>query len=104
VYLIFVTFIRTGLSAVWAAGLCYGIGLMISYVFNRRWSFQSTATHRSDLLRFLFAYGAGLVATIVFINVLTMFIRPEIAQIFNIVLTAVVIYSCLKLNGFGRGD
>jgi putative flippase GtrA len=103
VYLVFVAFVWTGISAVWAAAVCYGVGLSLSYAFNRQWSFESTASHRSDLVRFLFAYGVGLVATLVFISVLTTVLRPEIAQILNIGLTAAVIYACLTLTGFGKG-
>ena len=102
VYIVFVVFIWLGLSAIWAAGLCYGIGLTISYVFNRRWSFESTATHRADLMKFCFAYGVGLLATLAFITLLTMFLRPEIAQILNVGMTAIVIYLCLKLTRFGK--
>lgn len=103
VFLVFLVFLWLGISAFWAAAICYIIGLTLSYTFNRQWSFESTASHRSDLVRFLFAYGAGLVATLVFITVLTMFLRPEIAQILNIGLTAVVIYACLTIIGFGKG-
>lgn len=103
VYLVFVALIWSGVSAVSAAAICYAIGLTISYLVNRRWSFESTASHRSDLTRFLFAYGVGLLATLVFISVLTHFLRPEFAQILNIGLTAIVIYACLKLSGFGGG-
>lgn len=103
-YIVFVAFIWLEMPTSLAAGLCYGIGLIISYTFNRRWSFESTAGHSKDLAKFLFAYGMGLVATLAFITILTMFLRPEIAQILNIGLTAMVIFALLRLTGFGDGD
>ncbi|MEW9920367.1 GtrA family protein [Marimonas sp. MJW-29] len=102
VYAVFVSLIRGAMSPVQAAAICYGLGLTISYFANRRWSFESTASHRSDLLRFLLAYGVGLVATLIFISVLTLFLRPEIAQVINIGLTAVVIYVGLRVLRFGH--
>lgn len=103
VYCVFVALIWASVPPVWAAAMCYVLGLTVSYLINRRWSFESTASHRSDLLRFLLAYGVGLVATLVFISMLTLVFRPEIAQVINIVLTAVVIYVCLRVLRFGSG-
>ncbi len=102
VYCVFVVLIWGAVPPVWAAAICYVFGLGISYLANRRWSFESTAGHRSDLVRFLLAYGVGFVATLGFIFVLTQFLRPEVAQFLNIGLTAAVIYSCLRLFGFGK--
>ena len=104
VYCVFVILIWSAVPPVWAAAICYGLGLSISYLANRRWSFESIASHRSDLLRFLLAHGVAFVATLVFISVLTLFLRPEIAQVVNIGLTAIVVYVGLRLFGFGRGD
>lgn len=102
-YLLFVALVWAGLPPVLTAGLTYVLGVTLSYVLNRAWSFRSTASHRRDLPRFLLSYGIGFVATMVFIALLTLWLRPEIAQILNIGLTAVVIYSSLRLTGFGQG-
>ncbi len=101
-YVLFVGLVWGGFAPTLAAAVCYVLGLMISYLANRRWSFESTASHRRDLPRFFFAYGVGFVATMAFINILTRWIRPEIAQIINIGLTAIVIYVCLRLTRFGE--
>lgn len=101
-YVLFVILIRSGLSVVLSAAFCYALGLMLSYLLNRRWSFESSASHRHDLPRFLFSYGIGFVATMVFIAVLTRWLAPEVAQIFNIGLTAMTIYLCLRLSRFGH--
>ncbi|HMO29827.1 GtrA family protein [Enterovirga sp.] len=103
-YLLFVLLVWLGLSAVATAALCYGLGLALSYLLNRRWSFQSTASHRRDLPRFLLSYGVGFIATMIFIALLTRVLRPEIAQFLNIGLTAMVIYLCLRLTRFGHTE
>lgn len=104
VYCVFVLLIWGAVPPVWAAALCYVLGLSISYLANRRWSFESTAGHRSDLVRFFMAYGVGLVSTLVFISVLTLFLRPEIAQVINVGLTAIVIYTALRQFRFGQEE
>ncbi len=104
VYCFFLVLIWSAVPPVWAAAICYGMGLAISYFANRRWTFESEASHCSDLLRFLLAYGVGLCATLVFISVFTLFLPPEIAQIINIGLTALVIYFGLRVLGFGKGE
>lgn len=103
-YLLFVALIWAGLTPVLTAGLTYVLGVTLSYLLNRAWSFESTASHGRDLPRFLASYGIGFVATMIFIALLTKWLRPEIAQILNIGLTAMVIYSSLRLTGFGRDD
>lgn len=104
-YLLFVALIRLGLPPVSTAALCYALGLTLSYALNRRWSFKSQASHRRDLPRFLFSYGVGFLATMVFITVLMRWMSAEIAQFLNIGLTAVTIYLCLRLTRFGHiGD
>ena len=103
-YVLFVVMIWVEISAPVSAALCYVLGLTLSYLLNRRWSFESTSTHQRDVPRFLFAYGTGFVATMVFIVLLTRWMRPEIAQVLNVGLTAVVIYICLRLTGFGKAQ
>lgn len=101
-YGLFVVLIRLGLSAVLSAAVCYALGVTLSYVLNRRWSFASAASHRHDLPRFLFAYGIGFLATMIFIAVLTHVLAPEVAQALNIGLTAITIYLSLRLLRFGQ--
>lgn len=103
-YLLFVLLVRLGLSPVAAAAFCYGLGLALSYLLNRCWSFRSTAPHRRDLPRFLLSYGAGFIATMICIDLLTRYLRPEIAQFLNIGLTAMVTYLCLRLTRFGQTE
>lgn len=101
-YLLFLLLLRIGAAPVTAAGLCYGAGVALSYALNRRWTFASSDSHRRDLPKFLAAYGIGLVSTLVTIHLLTLWMAPQIAQLINIALTAVVIYTSLRLMRFGQ--
>lgn len=101
-YLVFILFLRFGLTPTLAAGVCYGLGVAISYLLNRRWTFSSMDSHRRDLPKFLLAYGVGLVSTLLTITLLILWLPPELAQIVNIGLTALVIYISLRLFRFGR--
>lgn len=101
-YFVFVLFLRLGLAATVAAVLCYGLGVIMSYVLNRYWTFSSTVTHRRDIPKFLLAYGIGLVSTLLTIMLLMLWLPPELAQIINIGLTALVVYGSLRLFRFGQ--
>ena len=103
-YVVFVALIWIGMSPVLAAGLCYTGGVGLNYLLHRRFTFRSTAVHTADAPRFALAYGTGFVATLVFIALLSRWIRPEIAQILNILLTAGVIYAMLRFLRFGKGN
>lgn len=103
-YLLFVLLIHMGVQPVLTAGICYVLGVAISYGLNRRWTFTSRSSHARDLPRFLVAYAAGLVSTVTAITILLLWLPPEIAQLFNIVITAVVIYMMLRLLKFGEGQ
>lgn len=100
-YLVFLVFLRLGLTPTVAAAFCYGLGVLISYLINRRWTFRSTEGHSRDLPKFLLAYGIGLASTLLTIAVLIRWLPPELAQVFNIGLTALVIYSSLRIFRFG---
>lgn len=101
-YLVFVLFLRLGLAATLAAAICYGLGVTMSYTLNRHWTFSSTVTHRQDIPKFLLAYGIGLVSTLLTITLLILWLPPELAQIINIGVTALVIYGSLRLIRFGQ--
>ena len=84
-----------------ALALVYSLGVSISFVWNRRWTFESTAGHRSDLVKFLLAYGIGLLGSVCALSVLLIWFSPEVAQLFNIGATALMIYSLLRVFRFG---
>ena len=100
-YVVFLLLLQLAVPPLWAAAICYVLGVAVSYTFNRAWSFESRDSHREDLPKFLVAHGVGIVSTIVVLKVLLVWLRPEIAQLINIAITAVVIYVNLALLGFG---
>lgn len=102
-YALFVLLVRVGVSPVLSAGVCYGLGVAMSYVLNRKWTFASSDGHRHDLPKFMIAYGVGLVSTLLTISLLLRWLPAEFAQIVNIGVTAVMIYTCLRLLRFGMG-
>jgi len=103
-YLVFIALLRLGVGPTVAAGLCYALGVALSYLLNRRWTFASDASHGRDLPRFLLAYGIGLVSTMATITLLLRWLRPELAQVLNIAITALVIYASLRLARFGQRE
>lgn len=103
-YVLFVGIVYLGVSPVVAAGICYVLGVIISYLLNRRWAFGNSNRHSHDIPRFLLAYGVGLASTLVTISVLLLWLPTELAQILNIGITACVIYGVLRLVRFGTGQ
>ncbi len=101
-YLLFLLLVWMGLPPVLTSGLCYFLGVAMSYLLNRRWTFASRSGHRQDLPRFLLAYVFGLVVTLLSISVLLTWIGPAAAQFVTIGVTAIAIYSALHLLKFGQ--
>lgn len=103
-YLAFLGLIWTHVPPVWANGLCYLLGLSISYFGNRRWAFRSTNSHVPDMLRFGGAYAMGLVFSLVCMALLVRVIPPALAQIVTIGATAIAVFAALTLLRFGRPE
>jgi putative flippase GtrA len=100
-YLLFVLLIHAAVPPLWSAATCYGAGVCISYFFNRTWSFASSDAHGADLPKFLLANAVGLCSTMLVLNVLLGWLRPEFAQLVNIAVTAMINYATLLVLGFG---
>ena len=73
-------------------------------MLNRRWTFASDDSHLRDLPKFALAYGIGLVSTLLTIAMLTLWMSPELAQLLNVAITALIIYGSLRLFRFGEQD
>lgn len=101
-YVVFLLLVWGGLHPVLASGLCYCLGLAMSYALNRRWTFRSVTTHRRDLPRFLLAYGIGFFFAVGCIAVCLIWLSPAFAQLVTIGLTAIVVYGTLRLLRFGQ--
>lgn len=103
-YLLFLALLHLGLTPILAAGTCYCFGVALSYQLNRLWTFSSADSHRRDLPKFLLAYGMGLASSLLTITWLIDWLPPELAQILNIGITAIVIYSSLRALSFGQRE
>lgn len=101
-YLLFLLFVWGGTPPVFTSGMCYVLGVAMSYLLNRHWTFASTTTHRRDLPRFILAYGVGLAVTLVAMTFLVAPLGAAVAQIVTIVLAALSIFSTLMLLRFGQ--
>ena len=101
-YGIFLSILWSGLPPTLATGVTYVLAVGLSYIANRTWSFQSTASHRNDAPRYAIAYGIGLGVAMLSMYALSAWIRPEIAQILVIGITAGVIFTVLELLKFGK--
>ncbi len=101
-YVVFVALVWAGLSPVVAAGACYTGGIILNYLLHRRYTFRSDSVHGADAPQYALAVATGFVATLIFIAVLSKWMRPEIAQILNMILTAGVSYTMLRILRFGR--
>jgi hypothetical protein len=53
------------------------------------------------LPKFLAAHGVGILSTILVLNFLLGWLRPELAQLVNVAVTALVTYASLAWLGFG---
>ena len=104
VYVAFLVMVAAGLHPVASSALCYCLAVALSYSLNRTWTFKSDATHSRDLPRFLSAYGAGFVFSVACIAVCLIWFPPAIAQLVTIGLTAIVIYSMLRILRFGQEE
>ena len=102
VYLLFLAMIGLGVAPLFASGFCYVLGVTISYLLNRRWTFASQSTHTRDLPRFLAAYGGGLAVTLISMSLLIPLLGPALAQLVTIGIAAVSIYAFLCLLRFGH--
>jgi len=100
-FVLFLLLIRVNIAPVWASGLCYVLGVILSYSLNRRWTFSSRQSHLHDIPRFLISYGIGFLITLALMAMLVTPLGPSAAQVITIGLTAVSIYGCLQLLHFG---
>lgn len=104
VYVSFLGMIRAGVKPVLASGICYGLGLSLSYIINRRWTFRSSNEHQRDLPRFIISYSVGLIVTLMSITLLVRVMGPELAQLLTIGIAAMAIYTSLRLLRFGQNE
>ena len=102
-YALFLLLLAFGARPVAATGATYLAVVAVSYFANRYWTFGSHATHAEDGWRFLAAHTLGFACSVGSMHVMAPVWPPAIAQMFVILIAAVVIYSSLEVLRFGRG-
>lgn len=103
-YLLFLGMIWADLGPVVSSAICYVLGVIFSYVLNRRWTFTSSNRHSQDLPRFLVAYMIGFGTTLFLMYILVATLGPELAQLITIGGAAGAIYVSLRLLNFGASE
>ena len=58
-YLIYIALNLAGCGPKLAMTLTYGVGVLQTFLFNQRWSFQFSGTTAPALLRYVFVYAVG---------------------------------------------
>lgn len=58
-YVIYIALNLAGVGPKLAMTLTYGVGVLQTFLFNRRWSFRFNGTVGPALLRYIIAYGLG---------------------------------------------
>lgn len=61
VYLVYLALTRLGMGPKLAMSLLYAVGVLQTFVLNRKWSFQYDGAARPALIRYAFLYVAGYV-------------------------------------------
>ena len=93
-----------GMGDIAANALGYGIGLMLSFALNKRWTFQHAGPALPAIVRFLvvigIAYIANLVVVVSSINALE--INSYVAQALGIIPYTIIGYLGSRFYAFSR--
>lgn len=69
-YVIYILLTRFGLGPKLAMSFVYGVGVLQTFVFNKRWTFGHWGAHSAVFFRYCIAYGAGYVINLISLLVL----------------------------------
>jgi len=70
IYLVYILLTRLGIGPKLAMSLLYGLGVLQTFVFNRKWSFQFGGAATPALIRYATLYALGYVINFVVILLL----------------------------------
>jgi len=98
VYVFYLLLTATILEPKIAMTVTYALGVLLSYVFNRRWTFRYQGARGYSLMRYVMAYGFGyainLSALLIFVDYLHL--AHEIVQGCMVVAVAIVLFLLQK--------
>lgn len=97
-YVIYILLTKLGLEPKLAMSLLYGVGVLQTFVFNKRWTFGHRGARRAVFFRYCMAYGVGYVINLL---VLLVFVDQhgyshEIVQGVMILALAVMLFLLQK--------
>ena len=58
-YLMYIGLTKIGVGPKLAMSLLYGVGILQTFLLNKRWTFGHKSAHRSAFARYCIAYGLG---------------------------------------------
>lgn len=103
-YIIYIGLTFVNLEPKLAMTLTYGVGVLQTFLFNRRWSFRFTGTVAPALVRYIAAYASGY-----FINLLALMLLVDrmglshvLVQGFMILIIATMLFLAQKYWVFPR--
>lgn len=64
-YLLYILLTRLGLGPKFAMSLLYGVGILQTFVFNKKWAFRFDGAATAALIRYATAYAFGYVVNFV---------------------------------------
>ena len=105
-YALYLGLSYAGLGPKLAMSLLYVLGMLQTFVFNKRWSFRHGGMHGQAFIRYIVTYGIGY-----FINLLALFVLVDrlgfphqIVQAVLIVIIALFLFMLQKLWVFKLGN
>lgn len=98
IYVIYIALTRIGLGPKLAMSLLYGVGVLQTFLFNKRWTFGHNGAHSIVFLRYCMSYGFGYVINLVVLLVMVDIFgyRHEIVQGMMIFVLAVMLFLLQK--------
>jgi putative flippase GtrA len=98
-YLLYLLLTQLGLGHKMAASVTYAIGVLQTFVFNRRWSFRHAGAPTPALRRYIGAYSLGYALNILVLAVLVdrMGYPHQWVQGVMIIVLAVLLFAAQKL-------
>ena len=91
-----------GVNEIAASSAVYAIGIVVTYILNKGWSFRDQSAHHTAFIKYIVAYGAGYVVQIAVLSGLAfqLGLPHFIAQLVAMIAAAVSIFFLLKLFVF----
>lgn len=87
IYLVYILLTRLGMGPKLAMSLLYGIGVLQTFVFNRKWSFKFRGAVKPALVRYFVSYAVGYV-----VNFLALMLLVDLAGMDHQIIQGLMIF------------